>query len=74
MRAMHTGTLTSDGRFDGMLNGTAIVPTGASAEVAGMINGALIVEAGATVHVSGMVNGGIVDRGGRVIVSGLITG
>jgi hypothetical protein len=73
MKGMHSGEMTIEGLFDGMLNGTATVPAGASAEIAGMIDGTLIVEAGASVLVSGMINGEIVDRGGRIIVTGMVS-
>ncbi|BCA62783.1 hypothetical protein HMP09_2017 [Sphingomonas sp. HMP9] len=72
MKSMHRGDLTIEGRFDGMLQGTAIVPADAVAEIAGMIDGTLIVECGATVLVSGMVHGEIVDRGGQIAVTGMV--
>ena len=70
-RGMHSGTLTIDGVFDGMLNGTGIVPSGARAVVSGMINGSLVVERDACVSITGMVNGPILDRGGRIAVTGM---
>lgn len=72
MKGMHSGDLIIEGRFKGMLNGTGIVPAGAVAEIAGMINGTLIVEPGASVLVSGMINGDIIDRGGRIVVTGMV--
>ncbi|KQU61576.1 hypothetical protein ASG67_16380 [Sphingomonas sp. Leaf339] len=72
MRGMHKGTVTIEGRFRGMVNGTAIVPAGADAEIAGMINGTLIAEPGSRVHITGMVNGEIVDRGAEITVSGMV--
>jgi hypothetical protein len=39
MRGMVDGTVTIEGRFTGMVNGTAIVPASADAEIAGMVNG-----------------------------------
>ncbi|WP_267381602.1 MULTISPECIES: hypothetical protein [unclassified Sphingomonas] len=73
MKGMHSGSLVIEGRFGGMLRGTAIVPAGASAEIAGIVDGILIVEPGATVLVSGMLNGEIVDRGGQVRITGMVT-
>jgi len=70
---MYSGTLRIEGRFRGMLDGTAIVSAGTTAEIAGMVNGSLIVEAGAVAHVSGMVNGAIRNRGGTVTVSGMVS-
>lgn len=70
---MHRGDLTIEGKFEGMLDGTPIVPAGATTEIAGMINGTLIVEPGATVLVSGMVDGEIVDRGGQITVTGMVS-
>ena len=70
---MHRGNLTIEGRFEGMLAGTAIVPAGATAEIAGMLDGTLIVEPGATVLISGMVDGEIVDRGGQITVTGMVS-
>jgi cytoskeletal protein CcmA (bactofilin family) len=72
MKGIHHGDLTIEGRFEGMLNGTAIVPAGATAEIAGMIDGTLIVEPGATVLISGMVDGNIIDRGGHITVTGML--
>lgn len=72
MKGIHHGDLTIEGCFEGMLKGTATVPTGATAEVAGMIHGTLIVEPGATVLISGMVDGEIVDRGGQITVTGMV--
>lgn len=72
MKGMHSGDLKIEGRFKGMLNGTGTVPSGATAEIAGMINGTLIVEPGASVLISGMVNGAVVDRGGRIVVTGMV--
>ncbi len=69
---MHQGNLTIEGRFTGMLDGTATVPAGATAEIAGMIDGTLIVEPGATVLISGMIDGEIVDRGGNITVTGMV--
>lgn len=69
---MHSGTLTIDGVFDGMLNGTGIVPAGAQAVVSGMINGTLVVERGAHVTITGMVNGPVLDRGGRIEATGIV--
>ncbi|KQO06876.1 hypothetical protein ASF09_11480 [Sphingomonas sp. Leaf242] len=73
MKGMHRGNLTIEGKFEGMLDGTAIVPAGATAEIAGMIDGTLIVEPGATVLVSGMVDGEIVDRGGQITITGMVS-
>ena len=69
---MPRGDLTIEGKFEGMLDGTAIVPAGATAEIAGMIDGTLIVEPGATVLVSGMVDGEIIDRGGQITITGMV--
>lgn len=74
MRGMYDGTVTIEGRFTGMVNGTAIVPAGADAEIRGMINGTLIAEPGSRVHVTGMVNGTIVNRGGSITGSGMVNG
>ncbi len=72
MKGMHRGDLTIEGKFDGMLDGTAIVPAGAIAEIAGMIDGTLIVEPGETVLISGMVDGEIIERGGQITVTGMV--
>ena len=74
MRGMYNGAVTIEGRFTGMVNGTAIVPAGADAEIRGMINGTLIAEPGSRVHVTGMVNGTIVNRGGSITGSGMVNG
>jgi cytoskeletal protein CcmA (bactofilin family) len=74
MRGMYDGTVTIEGRFTGIVNGTAIVPAGADAEIRGMINGTLIAERGSRVHVTGMVNGAIVNRGGSITRSGMMGG
>ena len=73
---MHAGdlTLAEDGRFRGMVTGTLTIAAGCSVEMAGMVTGTLVVESGAEVLVSGMVTGGIVDRGGRVAVTGMVSG
>ena len=73
MKGMHRGDLTIEGKFEGMLDGIAIVPAGATAEIAGMIDGTLIVEPGASVLISGMVDGEIVDRGGQITITGMVS-
>ncbi|MDD1451591.1 hypothetical protein NHF48_012395 [Sphingomonas sp. H160509] len=73
MKGMHRGDLTIEGKFEGMLDGTAIVPAGATAEIAGIIDGTLIVEPGAIVLVSGMVDGEIVDHGGQITITGMVS-
>ena len=73
MKGMHRGDLTIEGKFEGTLEGTAIVPAGVTAEIAGMIDGTLIVKPGATVLVSGMIEGEIVDRGGQITVTGMVS-
>ena len=67
-------TLTEDGRFRGIVTGTLTIAAGCAVDMAGMVDGALVVEPDAAVLVSGMVNGGIVDRGGRVVVTGMVNG
>lgn len=74
MRGMHNGTVTIEGRFTGMVNGTAVVPAGADSEIRGMVNGTLIAEPGSRVHITGMVNGRIVNRGGAITGSGMVNG
>ena len=71
---MHRGDLTIEGKFEGMLDGTAIVPAGADADIRGMVNGTLIAEPGSRVHITGMVNGRIVNRGGAITGSGMVNG
>ena len=68
------GMMTIEGRFTGMLNGTAIVPAGADADIRGMVNGTLILEPGSRVHITGMVNGRIVNHGGAITGSGMVNG
>ena len=72
MRGMHNGTLVIEGPFDGMLNGTGIVPAGATATVSGMINGTLVVERDAVVAITGMVNGTVLDCGGAITITGMV--
>jgi len=74
MRGMYSGTVTIEGRFTGMLDGTAIVPAGADADIRGMVNGTLILEPGSRVHITGMVNGRIVNHGGAITGSGMVNG
>lgn len=74
MRGIHDGTITVEGHFGGMVNGTMIVPANASAEIGGMVNGTLIVEQGARVLISGMVNGAVINRGATIEVTGMVTG
>lgn len=73
---MLSGTHRIDGHetFNGMLNGTLVIGTGACVTVAGMVNGDVVVERGAEAIVTGMVNGGIVDHGGTVRVTGMVSG
>ena len=75
MNGVHHGpmTLDRDGAFTGMVKGTLAIAPGVRVVMSGMVTGDIVVGAGAELTLSGMLRGAIENRGGRVVVDGLVT-
>ena len=66
--------LSGDLQLNGAAEGTIVVPDGVFFRLNGAIAGDLVVEEGGTAEVNGAVTGSVWNKGGAVVIRGMVMG